>query len=177
VMQGDEERFNRGAALLDDERDREELRTRFYGLLQELRVLLPGTQVLVAFLLTAPFNSNFAQVDETGQRLYGLALATGMLSIVALITPTALHRFGDRRSRAERLEWSIRFVRVGVALLAVALLAALTLVARYVFGPGPSWVVAGVATVVVAGAWVVFPWLVIRDQPHVTGPSDDHTVT
>jgi Family of unknown function (DUF6328) len=44
---------------LDDVADREELRQRYYGLLQELRVVLPGVQVLLAFLLTAPFAQRF----------------------------------------------------------------------------------------------------------------------
>jgi hypothetical protein len=161
----DEARWERDAHALDDEQDREELRQRFYGLLQELRVLLPGTQVLVAFLLTVPFNDRFEEVDHTGQLLYGSALATGTLAIVALIAPTAFHRFGDRRSRAERLEWSIRFTRVGVAIMAVALLCSLTLVARVVFGPGPSWATAAVGAAVVLGVWVVFPAVAIRDRP------------
>jgi hypothetical protein len=161
----DEPRWELDANALNDEQDREELRSRFYGLLQELRVLLPGTQVLVAFLLTVPFNSRFGEIDHTGQLLYGAALAAGTLAIVALIAPTAFHRFGDRRSRAERLEWSIRFTRVGVAFLAVSLLLSLTLVARFVFGPGPSWATAVVGAAVVIGVWVVFPWVAIRDEP------------
>ena len=44
---------------LDDELDRDELRQRYYGLLQEVRVLLPGVQILVAFLLTIPFDCAF----------------------------------------------------------------------------------------------------------------------
>jgi hypothetical protein len=53
---------------LDSERNRGELRDRYYGLLQELRVVLPGVQVLVAFLLTAPFATRFGQVDDAGRR-------------------------------------------------------------------------------------------------------------
>jgi hypothetical protein len=158
-------RWELDAHALNDEQDREELRQRFYGLLQELRVLLPGTQVLTAFLLTVPFNSRFGEIDHTGQLLYGGGLGTGALAIVALVAPTAFHRFGDRRSRAERLEWSIRFTRVGVAIMAVALLCSLTLVARVVFGPGPSWATAAVGATVVIGVWVVFPAVAIRDRP------------
>ena len=52
------------AAELDDDRDRDELRSRYGMLLQELRVLLPGVQLLVAFLLTAPFAQGFERVDD-----------------------------------------------------------------------------------------------------------------
>ena len=48
---------------LDDVRDREELRRRFDMLLQEVRVGLPGVQVLAAFLLTAPFSQRFGELD------------------------------------------------------------------------------------------------------------------
>src|SRR6476469_6771134 len=74
---------DRPAAQLDDEADRDELRERYYGLLQELRVLLPGVQILVAFLLTAPFANRFSKLDPMGRRLYGVALMTGLVAIVA----------------------------------------------------------------------------------------------
>ena len=47
--------------------DREELRTRYQMLLQELRVVLPGVQVLMAFLQTAPFAQRFGDLDDLGR--------------------------------------------------------------------------------------------------------------
>lgn len=58
---------DRTLAELDNERDRVELRSRYYGLLQELRVVLPGVQVFLAFLLTVPFTQRFDDVDDRGR--------------------------------------------------------------------------------------------------------------
>src|SRR3954467_5828143 len=90
---------------LDDDADRVELRQRYYGLLQELRVVLPGVQVLMAFLLTAPFASGFDQLDGRGRDAYLVALVTSLVSIVCLLAPTMFHRVGERRARAARLIW------------------------------------------------------------------------
>src|SRR5918994_2347311 len=117
---------------LDDATDREELRQRHYGLLQELRVVLPGVQVLLAFLLTVPFAQRFGELDAWGRRAYEVALTSSMLSVVFLLGPTFLHRFGERTARRERLLWSIRLMVVGLAFLGIALLAALWGVARFV---------------------------------------------
>lgn len=89
---------------LDDVTDREELRQRHYGLLQELRVVLPGVQVLLAFLLTVPFAQGFEQLDDLGRRAFGLALTSSMFSVVCLLGPTFLHRLGERTARSARLQ-------------------------------------------------------------------------
>jgi MFS family permease len=156
----DGESDDRSASALDDRRDREELRQRHYGLLQELRVLLPGTQVLVAFLFTVPFNNRFHELDELDQDLYALALGTGALAIVSLITPTAIHRLGRRRARVARLVWSIRMARVGLLLMAMSLVASLTLVSRFVFGSPAAIVMATGGTAVILVLWVALPRLI-----------------
>jgi hypothetical protein len=153
------------AGDLDDRRDREELRQRHYGLLQELRVLLPGTQVLVAFLLTVPFNSRFTELDALSRALYGVALGTGALAIVSLIAPTAFHRLGPRQSRAARLEWSIRLARAGLFFMAVSLVSSLTVVSRLVFGDAAAMAAGVTGSVVIILVWVALPLLVIPDRP------------
>jgi hypothetical protein len=147
----------RSAAELDDFRDREELRTRYYGLLQELRVVLPGTQMLVAFLLTVPFNNRFTELDDFGRILYGSALVAGTLAIVFLIGPTAFHRIGPRQSRSRRLQWSILLTRLGIALLGISLVTALGLVTRLVFGGFTALLVTGIVALVTVGTWAVLP--------------------
>ena len=142
---------------LDDTTDREELRQRHYGLLQELRVVLPGIQVLLAFLLTVPFAQRFHELDEWGRRAYEVALTSSMLSVVFLLGPTFLHRFGDRTARRDRLLWSIRLVVVGLALLGVALLAALWGVARFVFGDGSAVQLVLPVAVAMLAVWIVVP--------------------
>jgi hypothetical protein len=142
---------------LDDVADREELRSRYDLLLQEVRVALPGVQILLAFLLTVPFSQRFGDLDTWGRRAYGVALTCSMLSVVCLLTPAVLHRLGLRTARAARLRWSIRLQVLGLAFLGVALLAALWEVARFVFGTDLAWCVTLPATALVLVCWVVLP--------------------
>lgn len=142
---------------LDDVVDREELRQRYYGLLQELRVVLPGVQVLLAFLLTAPFAQRFEDLDDWGRRSFGLALTSSMFSVVCLLGPTFLHRLGERTARSARLLWSIRLMVVGLALLGVSLVTAMWSVARLVFGTTTAWRLVTPVAVTMVGLWVVLP--------------------
>ncbi|MGH8978048.1 MAG: DUF6328 family protein [Acidimicrobiia bacterium] len=145
------------AHALDDEADRKELRDRYYGLMQELRIVLPGVQFLGAFLLTVPFAQRFSEVDDVGRVLFGLALASAILSAVAFITPTALHRFGERTARAERLALSILMMRAGLLLLGVALTLSLTVVARFLYDTAMAVVLVAVVATGIVGLWVVLP--------------------
>ena len=80
-----------------------------------------------------------------------------MLSVVFLLGPTFLHRFGDRTARRDRLLWSIRLVVVGLALLGVALLAALWGVARFVFGDGSAMQLVIPVAVAMVAVWIIVP--------------------
>ena len=161
-----------GADRLDDHDDREELRTRYFALLQENRVLLPGVQILVAFLVTVPFNGRFVELDQVGEVLWAMSLTAGCLAIVCLMTPIAFHRVGDRRRRSSRLVWAIRTQRGGIVMFAASLLGSVVFVLRFVSGAGAA---AGVAAVVVLS--MMWLWLAVplRDAAgtDVHGSSDD----
>jgi MFS family permease len=147
---------------LDDTADRDELRQRYYGLLQELRVVLPGVQVLLAFLLTVPFAAKFDDLDAWGRRAYQAALTSSMLSVAFLLSPTFLHRFGDRRARRDRLMWSIRLMVVGLVLLGVALLAALWGVSHFVFGDAVAWELVVPVAIAMIVLWTLLPFTLRR---------------
>lgn len=155
---------DRPAEDLDDRDDRQELRRRYYGLLQELRVLLPGVQVLVAFLLTAPFAERFTELDQLETDVYAVALLSGIVAVVCFVAPTAFHRVGWRQSRSKRLQWSIRMLRVGLAFMAVALEAALFVVMGLLFDRTVAMVAVAAVGVVGALAWVVMPLAGLRPQ-------------
>jgi amino acid transporter len=142
---------------LDDDVDREELRQRYYGLLQELRVVLPGVQVLMAFLLTVPFAQRFDQLDGFGRAMFMVALMASVLSVIAFLAPTAYHRFGDRRNRSHRLRTGIRLTRVGLGFLALSLLSALTVVVRFVYGNDEALVVVPACAAAMVVLWLVVP--------------------
>lgn len=148
---------DRPAQSLDNTTDRDELRHRYHTLLEELRVLLPGVQVLLAFLITVPFANAFEHVDGLGRSVFGIALWSALLSVIAFVTPTVFHRFGGRRQRAERLQWGIRMQRVGVLFLAITLTCAAFVVSRFVFGSTVGILVTVSTVVAIGGLWVVLP--------------------
>lgn len=154
---------------LDDSLDRIELRQRYYGLLQELRVVLPGVQVLLAFLLTAPFAARFGELDDWARRAYELALTSSMLSVAFLLGPTFLHRFGERRARRDRLLWSIRLMVVGLVLLGASLLAAMWGVAMFVFGAAAAWALTIPVGLVMIVLWILLPLTLRRRGPSTQG--------
>jgi hypothetical protein len=131
----------------------ERLDQEWIELLNEIRVLLPGVQVLFAFLLTAPFAAGFDDVTELQRDVYAVALLGALASIVCLVSPTAHHRIRWRKRDKEfMLHVANRSVIVGSAFLALSMSAAVFLVGDYLFD---RWV-ANLATIGVATAFTVF---------------------
>src|SRR5438105_11958026 len=92
---------SRGPVLLNgrSETELERYDRNLNELLSELRVALPGVQVLFAFLLVAPFNQRFGTVSHFERRLYFATLMCTLLSSILLIAPTLVHRLEFRRGR------------------------------------------------------------------------------
>jgi MFS family permease len=157
-------RDDRDLSELDDVKDREELRNRYQTLLQELRVVLPGVQVLLAFLLTIPFSQRFGELDDTGRNTFGFAMVTAMLSVVCLLTPTVFHRIGGRQERKARLAWGIRLTVVGLGLLAMSLVSGLWCVARFVFGTTTAWWLAAIVAGSIVSLWLALPSIVAHER-------------
>ena len=143
------------------EAEKEEQRARYRELLEELRTVLPGVQVLFAFLLTAAFSQRFTELDDLAGRAYAGALLGAGLAAVTLMAPAAIHRLGERKERAERLALSIAFQVTGMTLLLVSMSLAIFVVARFIFDNNTSIGIGfGVAIAAVGGLlWYVLPVL------------------
>lgn len=152
------------AAELDDRIDRVELRDRYYGLLQELRVVVPGVQVLVAFLLTVPFSARFGDLDELGRALYLVALVAAVGATVLFMGPAVYHRAGGRTTRSARLVWAVRMTRAGLGLLAASLLAAVGCVTRVVADDAVAVALTGAVAVLLVASWIALPVLTATAQ-------------
>ena len=123
-------------------------------LLQELRVAMPGVQVLFAFLLAVPFQQRFAEVTDFQQDVYFATLLASAVASALFIAPTAYHRMMFRGRDKPRLVeiWS-RFALAGLAALAVAMTGAILLVTDFIFD-GPVVVVTFALSVAMfAGLW------------------------
>ena len=127
-------------------------------LLQELRVVLQGVQVLMAFLLAVPFASHFDQVDDVERDLYFAALLLSVTSVLFLMAPSIQHRVLFRHHDKPYLVASGNvFAILGVAALALAIVVSLTLVTHFLFGSGAAWVVGASALAAFTAVWYVQP--------------------
>ena len=139
--------------------DRSEKLDRELGeLLQELRVLLPGVQVLFAFLLTVPFAARFRGLSGPEEALFFAALVSAALASAFLVAPSAFHRI---LFRGHDKEWLItvtnRLAIVGSIFLAVSMTCALYLVAQVLHGPVLAAAIAGFVGGVCLVLWYAVP--------------------
>ena len=128
--------------MAEDDRTKEEIKRdrQMAELLQELRVALPGVQILFAFLLTVPFAQGFQRVTSFQRDLFYATLLATAASTVCLIAPTATHRLRFHQGeRAYIIESSNRLLIAGLVFLALAILGAVSLITDYLFDLGTHW--------------------------------------
>lgn len=129
------------------------------SLLQELRVVQTGVQLLTGFLLTVPFQDRFYEQDNTFQNIYLMTVSASVGATVLLLAPPAMHRILFRRHRlAELVRASQRFALGGLVLLGVALTGVMMLVFELVVGRTAGWIAGGVTVLIFVFFWFVFPW-------------------
>jgi hypothetical protein len=138
--------------------DQSKLDRELIELLNELRVTLPGVQVLFAFLLIVPFNQGFERVTELQKYVYFTALVATALGSACLIAPTPYHRIRFRdRDKDALLRIGNRLAIVGTAFLAIGITSAVFFVTDFLFNIGVALGVAGGLAVVVAALWYALP--------------------
>jgi Family of unknown function (DUF6328) len=141
-----------------DESDEERLDRNLGELLQELRVALPGVQVLFAFLLAVPFQQNFTTISEFQKDVYFITLLCTALSAIFLIAPSSYHRMTFRlQQKRELIVLGNRFTIVGLTFLALAMTGAIVLITDVLFGGLATIVVGTGAAATFAVVWYVTP--------------------
>jgi hypothetical protein len=122
-------------------------------LLMELRVALPGVQVLFAFLLIVPFNQRFTEASPFQERVYYGVLMCTAFAAALLIAPSMHHRIEFRQGDKDHIvKVANRMTLAGMTLLAMAMTGVIVLITDFVFGP--------IATVVASVALgLAFVWL------------------
>ncbi len=117
-----------------NETEKERLDRNLNELLGELRVIMPGIQVLFAFLLVVPFNQRFTELTQFETSTYFVTLVTTGVSMAFLIAPGTIHRL---QFRADDKEWIVftgnRLAIIGFAILAVAVTSGFLLVMHFVY--------------------------------------------
>jgi hypothetical protein len=139
-----------------EESEQERLNRELDTLLGELRVAMPGVQVLFAFLLAVPFQQRFAQVTEFQRDVYFATLLAAAAASALFVAPTAYHRLMFReRDKPRLVSISSRLAVAGLACLAVAMNGAVLLVTDVLFDRSTAIVtVIGTSTLFV-GLWFV----------------------
>ena len=141
-----------------DESEKERLDRNLIELLNELRVALPGVQVLFAFLLTVPFTQRFATITETQEKVYYATLLLTTASAVLLIAPSAHHRINFRQQDKEYIVFlANRLTIVGLGFLALAMTGVVFLITDLLYGSTATTVAAGITGLAFALLWYVVP--------------------
>lgn len=147
-----------------DETEKERINRELLELLNELRVALPGVQVLFAFLLTLPFTPGFDQITGTDRRWYFVSVVLTALSSMFLIAPSAHHRLRFRsRAKEQLLKASSVYAVVGLALLAAAMSTSLFLITDVVYDSTTAALTAGAIGALTGVFWFVVPFVYRSD--------------
>jgi amino acid transporter len=133
----------------DEQRHNREL----IELLNELRVALPGVQVLFAFLLAVPFANGFPKLSPTGRDVFFAAFIATALSTVLLIAPSSYHRLRWRQRDKERMLIISNVLTIaGLICLAVAITCVVFVITDFLFRA--AW--ASAFTAFIAAMFLVF---------------------
>ena len=145
-----------GAGRHEDEAER--LDRNLEELLQELRVALPGVQVLFAFLLVVPFNQRFPDISQFQQTVYFVTLLATTGAAAFLIAPTVHHRIQFRQQDKERIVMTAnRFAIIGMLLLAVAMTGAVLLITDLLYKNTTVAIVTAAVAFMFAVLWYAVP--------------------
>lgn len=127
-------------------------------LLNELRVALPGVQVLFAFILAVPFTQRFSDVTSTQKAALFIALICTAVATALLIAPSSFHRIQWRAHDKEKmLTISNGLTIAGLFFLACAMTSVVFLVTDFLFaGPTSTWVTAAIG-LLFAMLWYAIP--------------------
>lgn len=141
-----------------DETESERLDRNLQEMLGELRVALPGVQVLFAFLLVVPFNQRFADVTQFQKTVFFATLLCTAASTVCLIAPTVHHRLEFRQQDKDRIvHTGNRIVVLGLLLLAFAMTGAVIFVTDFLYASTTTIVVAASLGAAFALLWYAIP--------------------
>jgi hypothetical protein len=160
-----------------DESEAERIDRNWSELVQELRVIGIGVQILFAFLLSIAFQARFARTSPFQRDVYLVTLALSGLATAVLIAPAAMHRFLFRIGVKDELVTFTNWLAVaGLAVLSVSMIGAMVLTADWVSGSEAA-TVCGVGGALVFGfGWFAVPVALRRrrDDRRSRAPASTH---
>jgi hypothetical protein len=146
------------AGATQGESQEERINRELIELLNELRVALPGVQVLFAFLLAVPFTQRFRELTDGQEYAFFLSLLCTALGSVFLIAPSAYHRLRFREHDKEQMLYTANRLSIaGTVFLAVAMTSAVYLITDLVFRAPLTLLVTALTGVAFAWFWYGLP--------------------
>ncbi len=143
-----------------NEDQKEKLDRELIELLNELRVALPGVQVLFAFLLAVPFTQQFSKITELQKQTFFVALLATMVGTVLMIAPTSYHRIRWRdHDKEHMLQTANRLALAGTVFLAIAMTAVTFLITDILFKGWMTAVVTTATALLFIWFWYALPLL------------------
>jgi len=136
------------------ETDKERTDRQLNELLSELRVVLPGAQVLLGFLFTVPFATRFGRVTHLQRVAFFVCLLCAVAGTVLLMAPSVYHRVRwEHGGKKEVIAVAHQLFLAGTALVALAIVAAVFMVSDVLFGR-----IAGVIAASISGLAILLVW-------------------
>jgi Family of unknown function (DUF6328) len=148
-----------GQRVENTSEDREERTAReLIELLQELRIVIPGVQILFAFLLTVPFSQGFTKLTTVQQYVFFATLLFTAAATALLIAPSAHHRLLFRQGvREQRLRMGNTLTILGLACLVPAMVGVVYVITDLIFGLTTALIVTIVMALSFLLLWFVLP--------------------
>jgi hypothetical protein len=144
----------------DDESRRERVNRELIELLNELRVALPGVQVLFAFLLAVPFSNGYTRITGFQKDVFFGTLIATSVSTACFIVPTAYHRLNFRtREKEQILKTSNKFAIAGIMVLALSMIGVIVLITDVIYSDAAAVASGLLALVLFGGLWLALPLL------------------
>jgi Family of unknown function (DUF6328) len=151
------------------ETETQRLDRNWLSLLQELRVVQTGVQLLTGFLLTLPFQQRFDELNTTMRVVYLITVGSSVAATVLLEAPVAMHRLLFRRHRIQFVVSAAdRFAYAGLLLMGLALTGVAVIIFGAVAGPAAGAVAGACAVLAEVFFWVAFPLRVRHEAPPPT---------
>jgi O-antigen/teichoic acid export membrane protein len=138
---------------------------RFSDMLQQLRVVQTGVQILSAFLLTLPFTTRFPGLDTADKSLYTISLVAAAVSTALIIAPVSYRQRVGHKALANVVKVASRLAEAGLAALMVAVVCAVTLAVRVALGSSWAAAIGAAIAAVYLTSWYVLPaWHRLRQH-------------
>jgi hypothetical protein len=131
-------------------------------IVNELRVALPGVQLLFGFLLAAPFTESFRRLGDVLRYGYFFCFLSTTTSCAFLIAPSVYHRLHWRRDVLDKelmLRTCNRLAIAGIVLLALAMISAVYIISVAIAGRGAAVPITVLAGLLFSALWFALPLL------------------